>query len=102
MGMSFVVAVPDAVSVVAAELAGMGSTISSANAAAALPTTAVMAAAADEVSAAIASLFGAHAHGYQALSSQAAAFHEQFVRALTAGAGSYAAAEGANTSLMQT
>ncbi|WP_435673750.1 PE family protein, partial [Mycobacterium tuberculosis] len=38
----------------------MGSTLAQANAAALAPTTAVLAAGADEVSAAIASLFGAH------------------------------------------
>jgi PE family len=48
------------------------------------------------VSAAIASLFSGHAQAYQALGAQAAAFHEQFVQALTAGAGSYVSAEAAN------
>ncbi|MCV7075105.1 PE family protein, partial [Mycobacterium szulgai] len=99
--MSFVVTVPETVSAVANELADIGSAISSANAAAALPTTGVVAAAADEISAAIASIFGVHAQGYQALSSQAAAFHEQFVRALAAGATSYAAAEAASASPLQ-
>ncbi|WP_459797844.1 PE family protein, partial [Mycobacterium riyadhense] len=67
----------------------------------ALPTAGVVAAAADEVSAAIAAIFGAHAQGFQALSSQAAAFHEQFVRALVAGAGSYAAADAVNAAPLQ-
>lgn len=62
----------------------------------------MIAAGADEVSAGIAALFGAHARAYQALSAQAAAFHAQFVQALNAGAGSYAAAEGANASPLQT
>jgi len=53
------------------------------------------------VSAAIAALFGAHGQAYQALSAQGAAFHDQFVQALTAGAGSYAAAEAANASPLQ-
>ncbi len=35
---------------------------------------------------------------YQALSAQAAAFHQQFVQALSSAAGSYAAAEAANAS----
>lgn len=38
-------------------------------------------AAADEVSAAIAELFGAHGQEFQALSAQASAFHDRFVRA---------------------
>jgi triacylglycerol lipase len=58
-------------------------------------TTGVLAAAEDEVSAAIAAMFSAHGQGYQALSSQAAAFHERFVQALTGATGAYAAAEAA-------
>jgi hypothetical protein len=44
----------------------------------------VAAAAEDEVSAAIASLFSGHAQQYQALSAHAAAFHSEFTRALSA------------------
>ncbi len=66
--MSFVIAAPQLVTAAAVVLANIGSTIDSANAAAAAPTTAVVAAGADEVSAAIAALFGKHAQGYQALS----------------------------------
>ncbi|CKR76816.1 PE family protein [Mycobacterium tuberculosis] len=40
-----------------------------------------MAAAHDEVSAAIAALFSAHGQAYQAASAQAAAFHTRFIRA---------------------
>ncbi len=61
--------------------------------AAAIPTTEVMAAAADEVSGAIAALFGANAQEYQAAAAQAATFHEQFVRALSEAGASYASAE---------
>ena len=53
------------------------------------------------MSTAIAALFSGHAQGYQALSAQAAEFHAQFVRALTAGAAAYAPAEAANTSPFQ-
>jgi triacylglycerol lipase len=96
--MSFVIAAPEFVTAAASDLASLGSTISSANAAAATQTTGVLAAAEDEVSAAIASVFSAHGQGFQALSAQAAAFHAQFVSALTAGAGSYVSAEAANAS----
>ncbi len=99
--MSFVVTIPEALAAVATDLAGIGSTIGTANAAAAVPTTTVLAAAADEVSAAMAALFSGHAQAYQALSAQAALFHEQFVRALTAGAGSYAAAEAASAAPLE-
>ncbi len=44
----------------------------------------------DEVSAALAALFGAHAREYQAAAAQAAAYHEQFVHRLSAAATSYA------------
>jgi PE family len=46
----------------------------------------VVAAAGDEVSAAIASLFSGHAQAYRSLSAQAAVFHAQFVRALSGAA----------------
>ena len=52
----------------------------------------------DEVSAVIAAVFSAHGQGFQALSAQAAAFHTQFVQALTSARGAYAAAEAANAS----
>ncbi|ETW21578.1 hypothetical protein MGAST_25005, partial [Mycobacterium gastri 'Wayne'] len=80
--MSHLIAVPEIVTAAASDLANIGSSISVANAAAQLPTTAVLAAGADEVSAAIASLFSTHAQAYQTLSAQAAAFHAQFVQAL--------------------
>ncbi len=77
--MSFVLAVPENVAAAATDLAKIGSTISSANAAALGLTSSVLAPGADEVSASIASLFDAHSQMYQALSAQAAAFHNQFV-----------------------
>nr|WP_308207143.1 PE family protein [Mycobacterium szulgai] len=51
-----------------------------------VPTTEVAAAAADEVSSALAELFTANARAYPAVSAQAAQFHQEFVRALSAGA----------------
>ncbi len=99
--MSFVITAPETLTAAASDLANLGSTISAANAAAAIPTTGLLPAAADEVSAQIAELFGAHAQQYQALSARAAAFHAQFVQALNAGAGSYAATEAANVSPLQ-
>lgn len=81
--MSFVVVAPEVLAAAASDLAGIGSTLAQANAAALAPTTAVLAAGADEVSAAIASLFGAHGQAYQAVSAQMSAFHAQFMQALT-------------------
>src|SRR5271157_1429297 len=94
--MSFVIAAPEMMTAAATDLANIGSTINTANGAAAAPTTGVLVAAEDEVSAAVAAVFSAHGEGFQALGAQAAAFHEQFVQALTAGAGSYVSAEAAN------
>ena len=93
--MSYVIAAPEFVTVAASDLATIGSTIRAAHTAAGA-TTQIVAAAEDEVSAAIAAVFSAHGQGFQALGAQAAAFHDQFVQALTAAAGSYAGAEAAN------
>jgi PE family len=93
---SFVNVTPEVLTTAATNLADIGSTISGANAAAAGPTTASLAAAADGVSAAVAAVFNTHAETYQSLSAQIAAFHEDFVKTLTSGAGAYAAQEAAN------
>ncbi|BCI85000.1 hypothetical protein NIIDMKKI_02060 [Mycobacterium kansasii] len=54
----------------------------------------MVAAGADEVSAAVASLFSEHGQAYQVLCARAAVFHEQFVQVLTGAGGAYAGAEG--------
>ncbi|CAM4400046.1 PE family protein [Mycobacterium basiliense] len=86
--MSFVITVPEMPSSAATDLAGIGSTLSAANAVAAFPTTAILAAAEDEVSAATAALLSGHAQSYQAVSARAAVFRTQLVQALTTGAAS--------------
>ena len=58
--MSYVVVPPEMVAAAATDLANIGSSLSEASAAAAAPTMGVLAAGADEVSAAIAALFTAH------------------------------------------
>ncbi|VAZ80402.1 putative PE-PGRS family protein PE_PGRS24 [Mycobacterium persicum] len=55
--MSLVIAAPDLMASAAADLTGLGATLGSANVAAAAATTGVLAAAGDEVSAAIAAVF---------------------------------------------
>jgi hypothetical protein len=99
--MSFVLVAPDALGMAAADVARIGSAVSAGNLAAAIPTTELAAAGADEVSAAIAALFGAHAQEYQAAAAQAATYYEQFVRTLHAAAASYAGAEAAIATSMQ-
>jgi hypothetical protein len=94
--MSYVTAQPEALAAAAAALQGIGSAMSSQNAAAAAPTTGVVPAAADEVSALTAAQFAAHAQMYQAVSAQATAVHEMFVNTLGISSGSYLATEAAN------
>jgi PE family len=95
--MSFVTTQPEMLAAAASQLQGIGSAMVAQNAAAAAPTTGVVPAAADEVSALTAAQFAAHAGMYQSVSAQAAAVHELFVSVLGASAGSYATTEAANT-----
>jgi PE family len=94
--MSYVTTHPEMLSAAAGNLQGIGAVVSAGNAAAAAPTTGVVPAAADEVSALTAAQFAAHAQMYQDFSAQAAAIHEQFVATLATSAGSYLATEAAN------
>ena len=94
--MSYVTTHPEMLSAAAGNLQDIGSAVSAGNAAAAAPTTGVVPAAADEVSALTAAQFAAHAQMYQAVSAQATAVHEAFVSTLGLSSGSYAAAEAAN------
>jgi hypothetical protein len=99
--MSLVLVAPDVLETAAADVTQIGSTVTAGNLAAAIPTTEVAAAGADEVSAAIAALFGAHAHAYQAAAAQAEAHYEQFARTLSAAAASYAGTEATIAASMQ-
>ena len=94
--MSFVTTQPEMLAVAAGSLQGIGSAVAASNMAAAAPTTGVVPAAADEVSALTAAQFAAHAQMYQAIGAQATAIHELFVNTLQMSAGSYAATEAAN------
>jgi hypothetical protein len=89
---------PQLVTAAAADVAEIRSAIGAAKAAAAGPTTGLVAAAQDEVSAITAELFGGYAQGYQAVLKQAAAFHEEFAATLAAAGNAYAQAEAANAS----
>lgn len=96
--MSFVKAVPEALMTAAGDLAGIGSALAAANAAASAPTAGIEAVAADAVSAALVAVFSAHGLGYQSLGSELAELHEQIVQALRAGGRSYKAADAENAS----
>jgi len=93
---SFVIAAPEMVQAAAQTLAGIHSTLGEAGAAAAAPTTGVVAAAEDEVSARVAALFGDFGQEYHALSARAQAFYGQFVDLLNAGADAYLSTDVAN------
>ena len=94
--MSFVTTQPEVLTAAAANLAGIGTTMSAQNAAAAAPTAGLLPAAADEVSALTATQFAVHAQMYQTISAQADAIHQLFVGTLGTSATSYAATEAAN------
>ncbi|WP_152330297.1 PE family protein, partial [Mycobacterium tuberculosis] len=100
--MSLVIVTPETVAAAALDVARIGSSIGVANSAAAGSTTSVLAAGADEVSAAIATLFGSHAREYQAISTQVAAFHDRFAQTLSAAVGSYVSAEATNAAPLAT
>jgi PE family len=93
---SFVTAVPELVQSAAQNLAGIRSSLANAASSVAGPTTGIAAAAQDEVSVAIASMFGNFGQEFQALSAQAQTFHAQFVNLMNASAAAYAGAETAN------
>jgi PE family len=94
--MTFVTTQPEMLTAAAGQLHVIGTAITAQNATAAAPTTGVIPAAADEVSALTAAQFANHAQMYQTVSAQAAAMHEMFVHILSASAGSYATTEAAN------
>jgi hypothetical protein len=76
--MTSLIAQPQLLATAAADASEISSAISAAKAAAAGPTTGVVAAAEDEVSAVTAAFFGAYGQEYQALLQRAAMFHDQF------------------------
>jgi hypothetical protein len=98
---SYVIAAPEALAEASGDLTEIGEAIRAATGAAAPSTTGIVAAAGDEVSAAIARVFGSYAEKFQALSAQTTLFHGQFVRALSAAAATYTATEAANVSPLQ-
>jgi hypothetical protein len=93
---SYLVTAPEEVGAAARDLAGIRSLLAGSATSAAAPTAAVAAAAQDEVSAWVATMFSDFGQEFQALNAQADAFHEQFVGLINAGAGAYLSTEVAN------
>lgn len=94
--MSFVTTRPEALLAAASMLEALGASMDAQNAAAAAPTTSIVPAAADEVSALQAATFSAYGAWYQQVSAQAEAIHQTMVKNLDASAGSYGETETAN------
>lgn len=93
--MSYVVAALDMIETASANAAQISAAVGAGNLVAAIPATQLAAAAADEVSVAIASLFETHAGEYRSAAPQAAVYHQEFVKNLGAAAASYGGAEAA-------
>ena len=94
--MSFVTTDPHALTAASGNMQDIGLSMAANNAAAAVPTTGVVPAAADPVSALTAAQFASHAQLYQTISAQAAAIHQQMVATLGSNANAYACTETAN------
>jgi PE family/PPE-SVP subfamily C-terminal region len=94
--MSFVTTQPEALTAAASALQTLGTSMAAQDAAAAAPTTGVVPAAADPVSALQAAQFSAYGTWYQQVSSQAATIHQMLVNTLGTSAGSYGETEAAN------
>ncbi|GAB2994960.1 PecA family PE domain-processing aspartic protease [Mycobacterium bourgelatii] len=81
-----------------ADLVNLGDAINAATAAVSKPTSGLLPAAADEISAAIADLFNEHGQAFQALSTQTSTFHVRFTQLLNGGVAQYVGAEAAAAS----
>ncbi|AYE93771.1 PE family protein [Mycobacterium paragordonae] len=100
-GVSYVFAQPPALAAAATELAGLGTAIGEAAAVAAAPTTALMTAAADEVSTAIAAFFGGFGQEFQTVSAQLGTLYQGLVQNLNSTIDYYVNAEAINTAQLR-
>jgi hypothetical protein len=92
--------VPEELTAAAADVTRIGTSLSEAHALAAPATTSIAPAAADEVSTAIAAVFGDVGQFWQGLAVQAAALHQQFVQGLSAAGELYTEAERGGAGLL--
>lgn len=91
--MAHVIATPELMTVAAADLATIGSSLEETHRLAGPSILALSPAAADEVSVGVAQLFSEHAREYQTVALKAAEFQERLVENLTASSVAYASAE---------
>lgn len=94
--MSFVKTLPEAMTMAAGQLAGIGEALATESGAALAPTTVIAPAGSDPVSQLQAALFATYGNLYQSISDQAAAVHQQLVQVLGQNAIAYSAAEQTN------
>ncbi len=100
--MSYVITEPELVQGAAQDLAGIRESLVEATANVSGPTTAIAAAGQDEISIAIATMFGNFGQEFQVLNAQAQAFHTEFESLLASGASAYVGAEAANAEQLLT
>lgn len=91
--MSSVIATPELMRGAAEKLTAIRSSLDGVADTVSGPTVGIVAAAQDEVSTALASIFGGFGREFQAVNAQAEAFHARFVQLLSASAAGYANAE---------
>jgi len=96
--MSFVNAITEEIDSAANQLGVIGAGISTQSAAVATPTSSVVPAGSDPVSALQSAIFSAYGSLYQQISAQAQAVHQQFVHMLSQSGASYSTAEATNAS----
>jgi hypothetical protein len=94
--MSFLTTIPEELLAAAAQLEGIGSSLTAQNAGAAAPTTTIAPAAADPVSSLQAGIFSTYGTLYQQLAAEAQSIQQQFVQTLGLSSGTYTATEAAN------
>ncbi len=85
--------IPEELASAAQNVANIGTRLEEAHALAALPTSSILPAGADEISAAITPLFNNHSASFQALAAQGQAFHQQFTQLLGGAGAAYTGTE---------
>jgi hypothetical protein len=94
--MSFLKTIPQELLSAAAQLEGIGTSLTTQNAGAAAPTTSIAPAASDPVSILQAGIFSSYGTLYQQLASEAQAIQQQFTSTLGLSSGTYSATEASN------
>ena len=94
--MSILTTIPEELLAAAAQLEGIGTSLTAQNAGAAAPTTAIAPAAADPVSQLQAAVFGGYGTLYQQFAAEAQSIQQQFVSTLGLSSGTYSATEATN------